>query len=123
MFLLSLLPLRVPSRITGRMPRVARVATETVVAPTRRSGRSRTVVNYASQMVVEEDEEVMDPGSESPLTDLESEGAAERPRKQKRRRRVKVAEPAVYNIPSVETKTSTFKGKSGGPILPAISSF
>jgi len=113
MFLLSLLHLRVPPRIAVRMPRAARVTTETAVATTRRSGRPRTVVNYASQMAVEEPEGVIDPGSESPLTDLESEGAAEPPPKRKRRRRVKVAEPVVYDIPPVETKSSTFKGESG----------
>jgi hypothetical protein len=114
MFLLSFLHLRVPFRIPVRMPRVARATTEIAVATTRRSGRPRTVVNYASQMAVEE-HEVVDPDPESPLTDLESEGAAEPPPKRKRRRRVKVLEPVVYDIPPVETKTSTFKGRSGDP--------
>lgn len=113
MFLLSLLHLRVPPGIVVRMPRAARVTTETVVATARRSGRPRTVANYASQMAVEGHEGVMGSVSESPLADLESEGAAEPPPKRKRRRRVKVAEPVVYDIPPVETKTSTFKGKSG----------
>ena len=103
------------------MPRVARVAAETVAATARRSGRTRTVANYASQTAIEEHEEVMDPGFESPLTDLESEGAVVPPPKRKRRR-VKIAEPVVYDIPPVETKTSTFKGKNGEPISGAISS-
>lgn len=96
------------------MPRVARATTEKVVVATRRSTRSRTIVNYTSQLAVEEPEEVMDPGSKSPLTDLESEGVAEIPPKRKRRR-TKVTEPVVYDIPPVETKTSKFKGKSGNP--------
>ena len=121
MFLLSLLHLRVPSRITGPMPRVARVATETIMATTRRSGRPRTIVNYANQMAVEEHEEVMDPGSESPLTDLESEGPAEPPPKRKRRR-AKVVQPVVYDIPPVETKASTFRGKDGDPISRVVPS-
>lgn len=97
------------------MPRAARVTTETAVAATRRSGRARTAVNYASQIAVEEHEKAMDPGSESPLTDLESEGATEPPPKKKRRRRAKAVEPVVYDIPHVETKMSAFKGRSGGP--------
>jgi len=121
MFLLSLLHLRVPSSIAVPMPRVARVATETVVATTRRSGRPRIVVNYANQMAVEEHEEAMDPGSESPLTDLEFEGPAEPPPKRKRRR-AKVVEPVVYDIPPVETKASTFRGRSGDPISRVVSS-
>ena len=99
------------------MQRVARITAETAVAATRRSGRARTAVNYASQMAVEEHEEAMDPGSESPLTDLESEGATE-PAPKKKRRRVKVVEPVVYDIPHVETKMSAFKGRSGGPKFP-----
>ena len=119
MFLLSLPHLRVPPRTTVHMPRVARVAAETVAATARRSGRPRTVANYASQTAVEEHKEVLDLGFESPLTDLESEGAVEPPPKRKRRR-VKVAEPVVHDIPPVETKTSAFKGKSGDPISRAI---
>jgi len=95
------------------MVRVARVSTETFEVTTRRSARARTVVNYASQVAAEEHEESTDPGSESPLTDLESEGAAEPPPRKKRRRRAKVVEPVVYDIPPVETKTNTFKGTSG----------
>lgn len=113
MFLLSLLRLRAPPGIAVRMPRVASVATETASATIRRSGRRRTVVNYASQVAAEEQEGVVEPSPGSPLTDLESEGAVEAPPKRKRRRRVKVVEPVVYDIPPVETKTSTFKGKSG----------
>jgi len=94
------------------MVRVTRVPAETFEVTTRRSARARTVVNYASQEAAEDHEEPTDPGSESPLTDLESEGATEPPPRKKRRRKVKVAEPVVYDIPPVETKTSTFKGTS-----------
>ena len=59
----------------------------------------------------------MDPGTESPLTELESEGSAEPPPKKKRGRRVKVTEPVVYHIPPVETKTTTFKGTSDSKLV------
>jgi len=96
------------------MPRVARTTADTTEVTTRRSGRSRAVVNYASQVAIEEPGETTDPGSESPLTDLESEGEADtKPPPPKKRRKVKVAVPVVYDIPPVETKTSTFKGKKG----------
>ena len=95
------------------MPRIARATAETPEAPTRESGRLRTVVNQAIQAAVEGPEELMDLGFESPLTDLESEGDTEPPPPKKRRRKAKVAEPVVYDIPPVETKTSTFKGERG----------
>lgn len=106
------------------MPRVAKVTANTVVATTRRSRRARTApgVNYASQAAVEEHEEGVDLGTESPLTDLESEEAVEPPPKRKRRRRVKITEPVVYDIPPVETKTSTFKGERGDTNSHALSS-
>lgn len=104
MFLLSLLRLPFPPRIPLRMPPVARVTTGTVTP--RRSGRTRTVVN-------EEHEGPMDLGAENPLTDLESEEAAEPPSKKKRRRKVKLVEPVLYDIPPVELKTTSFKGTDG----------
>ena len=93
------------------MPRVARATKETTEVATRKSGRARTVANYVSQVAIQGPENPLDPGSESPLTDLESEEDAEPPPK-KPRRNLKPAEPIVYDIPPVETKTSTFKGKS-----------
>lgn len=109
---LSSLHLRDPLRIPAHMPHVARItAKATEVTTSRRSGRLRTVVNYAGQAAVKGPEEPMDPGSESPLTDLESGGDTEPPPPKKRRRKARVAEPVVYDIPPVETKTSTFKGK------------
>lgn len=78
----------------------------------------RSVVNYAHQTLAEEDKGSMDLGNESPLTDLESEETAEPPAKKKRRRKMKVPEPVVYNIPPVETKTTSFKGKDGVLTLP-----
>lgn len=92
------------------MPRVARVSTEATGVTTRTLGRAQTVVNHASQTTARGP---TDSGSESPLTDLESEADTEPPPPKKRRRKGKVAEPVVYDIPPVETKTSTFKGKSG----------
>ena len=96
------------------MPRAARVVTEAVATATRRSGRSRTAVNYSTggQTGVEEHKEAMDLSFEDPLTDLDSEGTTEPPQKRKQRRRTKAAEPVIYDIPPVETKTSTFKGES-----------
>lgn len=94
------------------MPRVAGVTTEITGVTTRRSGRARTVVNYASQVTIKGPEKPMDPGFESPLTDLESEEDAKPPPPRKRGRKVKVSEPVVYDIPPVGTKTSTFKGES-----------
>ena len=95
------------------MPPSARIATETTEITVRKSGGARTVVNHLSQVAVKGPEEPVDLGFESPLTDLESEGDAEPPPPKKRRRKVKVAEPVVYDIPPVETKTCTFKGKRG----------
>lgn len=114
MFLLSLLRLRVPPTILFCMPRVARVATGTVEVTPRRSGRTRTVVNYSDQVAIEKHGERMDLGTESPLTDLEPEESAEPPPKKKRRKRVKAIEPVVYDIPPVETKMTTFKGTNYG---------
>jgi hypothetical protein len=111
MLLLSLLRLRVPPRILFHMPPVAIVATGTVGVPPRRSGRTRTVVNYARQMAAEEHERPVDLGAESPLTDLEPEEIAEP--KKKRKRMLKVVEPVVYDIPPVEIKTTSFKGMDG----------
>ena len=112
-FLLSFLHLHGSPKAPAHMPRVAKLAVETTEVTARRSSRARTAVNYASQVTVRGHEELVDPGSESPLTDLESEGDSEPPPQKKRRRKAKVTEPIVYDIPPVETKASTFKGESG----------
>lgn len=103
---LSFLRLRVPFR----MPSIARVTTGAVEVTPRRSGRTRTAVNYARLVAVEEHERPMDPGAESPLTDLESEEITEPSPKKKQKRRAKVMDPVVYDIPPVEIKTTSFKG-------------
>ena len=108
MFLLSLLHLRIPSRILFRM--VVRFTASTVEGTPRRSGRTRAIVNYARQVAIQEPEGPTDLGAESPLTDLESEETTEPLPKNKRRSRAKIVEPVVYNIPPVEIKTTTFKG-------------
>ena len=66
-------------------------------------------------MVVKGPEKPMDPGFASPLTDHEPEGSPEPPPKE-RRRKAKILEPVVYDIPPVEMKTSTFRGKNGAKI-------
>ena len=108
MFSPFLLRLRAPPRVPLHMPRLAKVTTGMIEVAPRRSGRTRTVVNYASQAATEG--EPIDLGAGSPLTDLESEETTEPPPKKKQRRRVKVVEPVVYDIPPVETKTTTFEG-------------
>ena len=95
------------------MPRVARLTTETTEVATRRSSRARAVVNYASQMAVKGHENPIDPALESPLTDFEPEGSPEPLPPKKRRRKAKILEPVVYDIPPVEMKTSAFRGKNG----------
>jgi len=102
------------------MPRVARTTTETTKATTRGSGRARTIANHASQVAAKGPGEPVDLGFESPLTDLESQEDAEPPPPKKRRREAKVVEPVVYDIPPVETKMSTFKGKRGANIYARI---
>ncbi|KAF9781404.1 UV-endonuclease UvdE-domain-containing protein [Thelephora terrestris] len=117
---LSLLRLRVPSTFLFCMPHFARATTGKFEVAPRRSSRTRTVVNYSSQVTIEEHEEPADLGTESPLTDLEPEEMAEPAPKKKRKRTVKVIEPVVYDIPPVETKTATFKGRLGYACLNTI---
>jgi hypothetical protein len=59
--------------------------------------------------------------SESPLTELESEDHS--PPRKRRRRKTKVFEPVVYEIPPVESRTTTYRGIVSPPfILPAENS-
>ncbi len=50
--------------------------------------------------------------SESPLTELESEDQQQQPQSspRKSRRKTKAVEPVVYDIPPVESKTTTYRG-------------
>lgn len=49
--------------------------------------------------------------SESPLTELESEDQQQpRSTPRKRRRKTDVVEPVIYDIPPVESKTTTYRG-------------
>ncbi|KAH9077821.1 UV-endonuclease UvdE [Lactarius deliciosus] len=59
--------------------------------------------------------------SESPLTELESEDQ-QQPQSppRKRRRKTKVVEPVVYDIPPVESRTTTYRGRLGYACLNTI---
>ncbi|KAI8989013.1 UV-endonuclease UvdE-domain-containing protein [Trametes punicea] len=88
------------------------------------STRKKRKVVYTEEVVAEGDdaEDVEnDAGFESPLTELDDEAAAEEvvPKK-KRTRRKKDIEPVVYDIPPVETKTTTFKGRLGYACLNTV---
>lgn len=63
--------------------------------------------------------------SESPLTELESDSPEDQQRPQsspprKRPRKAKVVEPVVYDIPPVESKTTTYRGRLGYACLNTI---
>jgi UV DNA damage endonuclease len=70
----------------------------------RSSRRIQTAQTKSPNLLLERE----DPGSESPLTELEDEQPPNPPKK--RRRKTKVVEPVVYNIPPVESKMTTFRG-------------
>ena len=73
-------------------------------APRRKaSARARKPVSYAGQEAINEDDTNT---AESPLTEFED--VPKTPAK--KRRQTKNAEPAVYDIPPVETKETSFKG-------------
>ncbi|OJT06819.1 UV-damage endonuclease [Trametes pubescens] len=91
----------------------------------RASPRKKRKVVYTELAIAGEDdaaqESKVDAGFESPLTDLDDDGPAEAklPKKRQTRKR-KVKEPVVYDIPPVETKTTTFKGRLGYACLNTI---
>ena len=58
----------------------------------------------------QEREEGLGSGFESPLTELEDEQPLSPSPPKKRRRKTKVVEPVVYDIPPVESKMTTFRG-------------
>ncbi len=70
----------------------------------RSSRRIQAAQTKAPKLLLERE----DPGSESPLTELEDEQPPNPPKK--RRRKTKVVEPVVYDIPPVESKMTTFRG-------------
>ncbi|KAI0634612.1 UV-endonuclease UvdE-domain-containing protein [Trametes polyzona] len=98
----------------------------------RMSSRKKRKVVYTEDALEGEDELAQvstgkaDDGFESPLTELGDDGPAadgeEEPvsPKKKRTRRKKNAEPVVYDIPPVETKTTTFKGRLGYACLNTV---
>ncbi|THH32849.1 hypothetical protein EUX98_g1369 [Antrodiella citrinella] len=60
-------------------------------------------------------------GNESPMTDLDDDSyAASAQTPKKRQRRKKEVEPTVYDIPPVEKKTTTFKGRLGYACLNTV---
>lgn len=82
----------------------------------RASPRKKRKVVYTELAIAGEDdaaqESKVDAGFESPLTDLDDDGSADvKTPKKKQTRKQKVKEPVVYDIPTVETKTTTFKGE------------
>ncbi|KAI0761361.1 UV-endonuclease UvdE [Trametes elegans] len=89
------------------------------------SKRQKKTVVYTEEVLAEEPEqdaeEKADAGFESPLTELEEDALVEEVSpKKKRARRKKHAEPVVYDIPPVETKTTTFKGRLGYACLNTV---
>ncbi|EIW53258.1 UV-endonuclease UvdE [Trametes versicolor FP-101664 SS1] len=91
----------------------------------RASPRKKRKVVYTELAIAGEDdaaqESKVDAGFESPLTDLDDDGPADvKTPKKKPKRKQKVKEPVVYDIPPVETKTTTFKGRLGYACLNTI---
>ncbi|KAK7682809.1 hypothetical protein QCA50_014193 [Cerrena zonata] len=78
----------------------------------RTSTREKKPVSYADQQASN------DTRAESPLTDLE--GTDDVPKIPAKRRRKKDVEPVVYDIPPVESKETTFKGRLGYACLNTI---
>ena len=74
----------------------------------RASARIKAAQTKSPNFQQEEREE--DLGSESPLTELEDEQPSSPSPPKKRRRKTKVVEPVVYDIPPVESKMTTFRG-------------
>ncbi|KAJ8488564.1 hypothetical protein ONZ51_g3491 [Trametes cubensis] len=90
------------------------------------SARKRRKVVYTEELLGEDEidgtgEPKDDAGFESPLTELDDDPPVEEEApKKKRTRRKKNPEPVVYDIPPVETKTSTFKGRLGYACLNTV---
>lgn len=74
------------------------------------STRTKKKVVYTEEPVEEMNH--VDDAFEGPLTDLEDDAVEDKSPRKKRKRRAKVVEPVVYDIPPVESKTTTFKGAS-----------
>ncbi|KAI0078030.1 UV-endonuclease UvdE [Panus rudis PR-1116 ss-1] len=87
-------------------------------ATPRKSGRAKKKVSYTEAPIAVDD--AVDPGNESPLTDLDVESVEEPKSPTKKRRKRKPSEPVVYDIPPVEAKTTTFKGRLGYACLNTI---
>ncbi|CAL1710108.1 unnamed protein product [Somion occarium] len=103
-------PLEPISIVTSGLPPV-NVPDDLPSGSLRRSTRARKAVSYSQPDCVQEDD-----GNESPLTELEEDeldkDLVKAPAK-KRRRKTKDNEPVVYDIPPVEIKSTTFKGRLG----------
>ena len=73
----------------------------------RASARIKAAQTKSSNLQQEREEDL---GFESPLTELEDELPPSPSPPKKRRRKTKVVEPVVYDIPAVESKMTTFRG-------------
>lgn len=87
---------------------LAGLATDHQNMQRRASAKIKAAQTKSPNFQQEEREE--DLGSESPLTELEDEQPASPSPPKKRRRKTKVVEPVVYDIPPVESKMTTFRG-------------
>ncbi|KAI0752598.1 UV-endonuclease UvdE-domain-containing protein [Daedaleopsis nitida] len=92
---------------------------QALVAARRVSTRKKKKVVYTEETAPDEGQR-QDDGFESPLTEIDEEVPEEKSPKKKRRRKTKTNEPVVYDIPPVETKTSTFKGRLGYACLNTV---
>ncbi|KAL7284751.1 hypothetical protein ACG7TL_002058 [Trametes sanguinea] len=90
------------------------------------SARKKRKVTYTEEAIDGLDEAAddlkADAGFESPLTELDEDVPVEEeaPKKKRAVRRKKNTEPVVYDIPPVETKTTTFKGRLGYACLNTV---
>ncbi|KAI0672143.1 UV-endonuclease UvdE [Trametes maxima] len=87
------------------------------------SSRKKRKVVYTEGAAEDEDDRANskeDLGFESPLTELDDEVKADGSPPKKRARRKKNAEPVVYDIPPVEPKETTFKGRLGYACLNTV---
>ncbi|KAI9060043.1 UV-endonuclease UvdE [Trametes sanguinea] len=90
------------------------------------SARKKRKVTYTAEAIDGLDEEAVDLKAdarfESPLTELDEDVPAEEeaPKKKRAARRKKNTEPVIYDIPPVETKTTTFNGRLGYACLNTV---